>query len=43
VGYEHAAWMPEEVGKISLEALKAVKGVFDPADIMNPGKLIPSF
>lgn len=43
VGYEHAAWMPSEVGDISLKALKAVKEVFDPADIMNPGKLIPAF
>lgn len=43
VGYEHAAWMLSEVGEISLKALQAVKEVFDPTDIMNPGKLIPSF
>ncbi|MDY6796102.1 MAG: FAD-binding oxidoreductase [Actinomycetota bacterium] len=43
VGYEHAPWMPQEVGDISLKALRAVKKVMDPEDIMNPGKLIPSF
>ena len=42
VGYEHAPWMRQEVGDISLEAIRAVKEVMDPADIMNPGKLIPS-
>ncbi len=42
VGYEHAPWMHQEVGDVSLEALKAVKQAVDPADILNPGKLIPS-
>lgn len=41
VGYEHAPWMMKEVGDVSLEAIRAVKGVMDPADILNPGKLIP--
>lgn len=41
VGYEHAAWMPKEVGDISIAAIRAVKEVMDPADIMNPGKLLP--
>jgi alkyldihydroxyacetonephosphate synthase len=42
VGYEHASWMRQEVGDISLKVIEAVKGVMDPLDIMNPGKLIPS-
>jgi alkyldihydroxyacetonephosphate synthase len=41
VGYEHAPWMRQELGDVSLEALRAVKGVMDPAYILNPGKLIP--
>jgi alkyldihydroxyacetonephosphate synthase len=41
VGYEHAAWMPNEVGSLSLAALRAVKETLDPDDLMNPGKLIP--
>jgi len=41
VGYEHASWMPNEVGSISLAAIKAVKETMDPDDIMNPGKLLP--
>ncbi len=41
VGYEHAPWMREEVGEVSIRALQAVKKAMDPADIMNPGKLLP--
>jgi alkyldihydroxyacetonephosphate synthase len=41
VGYEHSHWMRQEVGEISIDALRAVKEVMDPADILNPGKLIP--
>ena len=39
VGYEHAPWMNDEIGARGVEALRAVKGVLDPADIMNPGKI----
>lgn len=42
IGYEHAPWMAREVGDISLRAIEAVKKVMDPADVMNPGKLLPS-
>lgn len=41
VGYEHTPWMHREVGEISLEAIRAVKEVMDPAGVLNPGKLIP--
>jgi alkyldihydroxyacetonephosphate synthase len=41
IGYEHAPWMRQEVGELSLKAIEAVKGVMDPQDVMNPGKLIP--
>jgi len=42
IGYEHAPWMGDEVGGLSLEAIKAVKEAMDPAQVMNPGKLLPS-
>jgi len=41
VGYEHSPWMRQEVGDVPLQAIRAVKRVMDPLDIMNPGKLVP--
>jgi alkyldihydroxyacetonephosphate synthase len=41
VGRDHAPWMEQEVGLLGVEALWALKGRFDPAGIMNPGKLLP--
>ena len=41
VGYEHASWMRNEIGEVSLGAIRAVKKAMDPDDIMNPGKLLP--
>ena len=41
VGADHRPWMRDEVGDLGIEVLRAVKGVFDPAGILNPGKLIP--
>ena len=41
VGADHAPYMPAEVGELGIEALRALKERFDPAGIMNPGKLIP--
>ena len=40
VGYEHSAWMENEVGRVGLEALRSVKRALDPQAIMNPDKLI---
>ena len=42
IGRDHAPWMPQEVGEVGVEALRAVKRQLDPAGIMNPGKLLPS-
>ncbi len=42
VGTDHAPYMEAEVGRLGLEALRAVKERLDPAGIMNPGKLLPS-
>ena len=41
VGYEHAPWMPEEVGEAGLLALRRLKEALDPQGIMNPGKVLP--
>lgn len=41
VGTDHAPYMPAEIGAQGIEALRAIKERFDPAGIMNPGKLIP--
>jgi alkyldihydroxyacetonephosphate synthase len=41
IGRDHAPYMEAEVGKVGLEALRAVKERLDPAAIMNPGKLLP--
>jgi alkyldihydroxyacetonephosphate synthase len=41
VGEDHLAWMQNEKGALGLEALRAIKRVFDPKGILNPGKLIP--
>ncbi len=40
VGRDHAPYMEAEVGRLGLEALRAVKERLDPAGIMNPGKLL---
>ena len=41
VGADHRPWMRDEVGDLGVAVLRAVKGVLDPAGILNPGKLIP--
>jgi len=41
VGTDHRPWMREEVGELGVEVLRAVKGVLDPAGVLNPGKLLP--
>ena len=41
IGRDHAAWMPQEVGELGVEALRGLKQRLDPAGIMNPGKLLP--
>jgi alkyldihydroxyacetonephosphate synthase len=41
IGADHLRWMQQEKSALGIEVLKAVKGVFDPKGILNPGKLIP--
>jgi alkyldihydroxyacetonephosphate synthase len=41
VGRDHVPYMGAEVGELGLESLRALKSRLDPAQIMNPGKLLP--
>jgi alkyldihydroxyacetonephosphate synthase len=41
VGRDHASWLAGEVGEQGVEALRALKERWDPAGIMNSGKLLP--
>jgi alkyldihydroxyacetonephosphate synthase len=42
VGYEHLPWLGGESPVPGGSVVAAVKAVFDPAGIMNPGKLVPT-
>ncbi len=42
IGRDHVPYLEAEAGALGLEALRAVKERFDPAGIMNPGKLLNS-
>jgi alkyldihydroxyacetonephosphate synthase len=42
VGLDHQSWLEAEKGRIGLQSLAALAKTFDPAGIMNPGKLIGS-
>lgn len=39
VGLDHAAWLAREKGALGVEAISALRRVFDPEGIMNPGKV----
>jgi alkyldihydroxyacetonephosphate synthase len=41
VGTDHAPWLEAEVGEVGVSALWAAKHAWDPAGILNPGKLLP--
>jgi alkyldihydroxyacetonephosphate synthase len=40
VGVDHADYLSAEIGGLGVEVLAAVKGVLDPAGVLNPGKLV---
>lgn len=40
IGRDHVPYLQAEAGALGLEALRAVKERFDPAGVMNPGKLL---
>lgn len=39
-GRDHAPYVPREIGDLGVDVLRGIKERFDPAGIMNPGKLI---
>ena len=42
LGRDRAPWLEGEIGPLGVQSLQALKQVFDPSDIMNPGILLPS-
>lgn len=40
VGYEHIAWLKQELGSFGYDVLLSLKKRLDPQNIMSPGKLI---
>jgi glycolate oxidase len=40
IGIAKSKYLPDERGPVGMEALRKVKRVFDPAGILNPGKII---
>jgi alkyldihydroxyacetonephosphate synthase len=41
VGIDHRPWLEDEIGRVGVDVLRAVKSAVDPAGIMNPGVLVP--
>jgi glycolate oxidase len=41
VGLTKAAYIGMELSKTELEIMKSIKGIFDPKNILNPGKIFP--
>jgi alkyldihydroxyacetonephosphate synthase len=42
VGTEHLPWLAADISPVGLRAVSAIKQGLDPANIMNPGRLLPS-
>jgi len=42
VGTEHLPWLAADISPVGLLAVAAIKQGLDPANIMNPGRLLPS-
>lgn len=40
IGTDHLMYLPAEKGKLGIETLRSVSQLYDPTQIMNPGKLI---
>jgi alkyldihydroxyacetonephosphate synthase len=42
VGTEHLPWLAADISPVGVQAVSAIKHGLDPANIMNPGRLLPS-
>ncbi len=40
IGYAKKKYLEEQVGSIQIGIMKGIKSVFDPNNILNPGKVI---
>ncbi|HET91816.1 MAG TPA: FAD-binding oxidoreductase, partial [Chloroflexi bacterium] len=40
IGRDHAPWLSEEIGRLGVRALRALKQTFDPDNILNPGIML---
>ena len=41
IGVDHAPYAREALGDAAVVAIRALKSALDPANIMNPGKVVP--
>ena len=41
VGTDHRPWLHDEIGRVGVDVLRAVKAAVDPDGILNPGVLVP--
>ncbi len=41
IGLAKRDWMPRAIDPVTLDLMRAIKSRFDPAGILNPGKLLP--
>jgi alkyldihydroxyacetonephosphate synthase len=41
VGTDHRPWLEDEIGRVGIDVLRAVKATLDPDGILNPGVLVP--
>ncbi len=41
IGYGKLPYLEAEHGVVAVEVMRAVKHALDPADLLNPGKVVP--
>jgi len=41
VGITKAAFLPQEIDQATLQLMREIKALFDPKNILNPGKIFP--
>jgi alkyldihydroxyacetonephosphate synthase len=41
VGADHRDYLAAEKGQLGIDAIRSVCDIFDPQQLMNPGKLLP--
>ncbi|MBI4667594.1 MAG: FAD-binding protein [Elusimicrobia bacterium] len=43
VGFIHKKYLPMRLGQAEIRLMRRIKGVFDPDNILNPGKIFPDY